>query len=59
MTKFSNKLKKNPVLTHFGSIFPIFGAKRRTEGWREGLTEGQRDAILKELSGYRQGSNKP
>ena len=27
MTKFSNKLKKT-VLTHFGSIFPIFGVKK-------------------------------
>ena len=27
MTKFSNKLKKNLFLDHFGTIFPILGAK--------------------------------
>ena len=28
MTKFSNKFKKPCFLAHFGSIFPIFGAKK-------------------------------
>ena len=28
MTKFSNKLKKTLFLANFGSIFPIFGAKK-------------------------------
>ena len=28
MNKFSNKLKKPLFFAHFGSIFPIFGAKK-------------------------------
>ena len=28
MNKFSNKLKKTLFFAHFGSIFPIFGAKK-------------------------------
>ena len=28
ITKFSNKFKKTLFLAHFGSIFPIFGAKK-------------------------------
>ena len=32
MIKFSNKLKKNLFLVHFGLIFPILGVKKFSPG---------------------------
>ena len=38
MAKFSNKLKKPMFLAHFGSIFPIYGAKESFSGKSDSVT---------------------
>ena len=36
--KLMNKLQKTLLLAHFWSIFPISGAPRQMEGWRDPIS---------------------